>query len=202
MAIVKVAHTVASTGLRIVDRYQDIIAPGIGDDANDDVVAGTLWDMVDANGVLVTRYICTDPTAGAAVWKTVESDDQNKTIGFIEEVVIFSGTATKNLVTQIPAGATPLIAVVNCDTLVACTTAVKIGVGTSADPDGYCKTGALTKNTKGGIKGALIGIQVAAATTVQVTSVDTAGALAGTADTGTFRVRVYYEQYDQLADAA
>lgn len=197
-----IATRTLANGNRAVTKYEDTVAPAVTDDSADDVVANiTIWDVVDADGKLLTRYLCTDATAGAAVWKTVDTDTQTRTIGFIEEVITFTGTATKNLAVQLPANATPLYAAINLDVLVVCTTAVKIGVGTAADPDGYSKTGALTKNTKEGIKGALINAQVAAATTIQVTACDTAGALAGTADSGQARIRVYYELFDQLPNA-
>lgn len=203
MARVRQAHTVASSGARIVDVYRDTVAPAVGDDALDDVAVGTIWEVVDANEVITDRFLCTDPTAGAAVWKKMSYDDERRSILFIEETVTFTGSASKNLVAQLPARAIPIAAVMNMDTLVVCTTAVKIGVGTAADPDGYAKTAVLTKNAKqadGQGKGALCGIECAVATTIQVSAVDINGAAAGTADSGTARVRVYYELWDKLPD--
>ena len=40
-------------------------APGVGDDADDGWVIGSLWVNVSAD----TVYMCCDATKGAAVWK-------------------------------------------------------------------------------------------------------------------------------------
>lgn len=204
MAKVIKARTTAA-GARVVDAYRDVVAPAVTDDVGDDCVANnTQWEVVDTDGKVTARYLCTDATLGAAVWKRMEDDDESKSLLFIEETVTFTGTASKNFVNQLPKNAVPLYAIANCDSLIGCTTAVKIGVGTAGSVSGFTKTGALTKNSKqadGGGKGALCGVALAVATTIQISAVDTAGAAAGTADSGTFRARVYYEMYDQLPDA-
>jgi len=202
MAKVLKARTNAA-GLRVVTVYQSDAAPGVTDDASQDCVAGqTQFEVVDADGKVTARYLCTDATIGAAVWKKAELDDERKSVLFIEETVTFTGTGSKNLTEQLPARAIPLYGLINCETLVGCTTAVKLGLGTAGDPDGFARTAALTKNAKQTLgKGALCGAELAAATTIAVSSVDTNGAAAGTADSGTARVRVYYELYDNLPDA-
>lgn len=205
MAKVKEARTLAN-GNRGVTRYEDTVAPAVTDDAKRDVIANvTRWTVVDVNGQPTAEYLCTDSTAGAAVWKILQSDDLTKSVFFIEETVVFTGSASKNLVAQLPKNAVPLAGICNNDSLIGCTTAVKIGVGTAASLIGFCLSASLVKNAKqqdGKGKGALCGVALAVATTIQISAVDTNGAAAGTADSGTFRARVYYELYDNLADAA
>lgn len=52
----------------IVLRAYSTTAPGVGDDSADGMITGSLW--FDATGKAV--YVCTDPTAGAAVWVQIE----------------------------------------------------------------------------------------------------------------------------------
>lgn len=217
MAFVKAAvrsqgSSQSANAIAIIDRAYDTVAPGVGDDTLDGFIIGSIWERrasLSANGAINELYVCTDATAGSAVWKKLAEADVaiGRKIRYIEEAVIFAAAASANFTEQVPAGAIPLAASMNYDTAVVLSTAVKVGLGTAADPDGYGLTGtAVIKNTKHapgtGGKGALCGVQIATATTIQVTACDTAGALAGTVTSGTVRGRVYYETWDGIADAA
>jgi hypothetical protein len=118
----------------------------------------------------------------------------------IEESVEADGSAAYDLTQDIPAGAVILSVQANLDTIVAATTAVKVGIGVTDNEDKYGKTSALTKNLK--IDTVPDWAVLASAEDVQVFACDTAGDDAGTLDTGTIRVRIVYVACNSLDDAA
>lgn len=121
----------------------------------------------------------------------------------IEETVAFTGTdAFKALTQALPAGATVIQADMNLDVAFTLATAVKLGVGTSGDPDAFALSAAtMTKNTKTVNRPAVTTGFLAASTTPRVSTVDTNGAAAGSASAGTARVRILYEYIQALPDA-
>lgn len=68
------AHYTGSGHIAVrLDQYAGAGAPGVGDDVNDGYVAGSLW--VDTSGSPSELYLCTDNTAGAAVWQHITDFD-------------------------------------------------------------------------------------------------------------------------------
>lgn len=119
--------------------------------------------------------------------------------GYIYETVTPDGSATYDLTETLPAGAVVLACEVKLSDTVVATTAVKIGVGrkeTTADPDKYALTSALTAATYRGTKITVTPVlaDASAAETVQVVACDTNGAAAGTLDSGgTITVKLWYQ---------
>lgn len=118
--------------------------------------------------------------------------------GYIYETVTVDGSATYDLTEQLPARAVVLACEVSVSATVVATTAVKIGVGrkeTTADPDKYALTSALTAATYTGTKITVTPVlaDATAAETIQVVACDTNGAAAGTLDSGgTVTVKLWY----------
>mgnify|MGYP001546924022 CR=1 FL=1 len=116
--------------------------------------------------------------------------------GFIEETVTPDGSATYDLTTQLPVGAVVVSASLTLSATVVCTTAVKIGLGrkeSTADPDKYALTTALTAATYGGALATQVLADAAAAETLQVVACATGGSADGTIDSGgTITAKVTY----------
>lgn len=69
-------------------------APGVGDDAADLMITGTLW--ADATGKKV--YVCKDPAAGAAVWVEIGSGAGATALTVYDEATSLGTTATLKFV--------------------------------------------------------------------------------------------------------
>lgn len=120
---------------------------------------------------------------------------------YIDEVVTFAGDAYKALATSLPAGSRVLFVHTNWDTALVLSTATKIGIGTSGDPDNLLLTGStVTKNTKNG--GPITPVNYSSLQAIRVSAVDNSGAAAGTVTSGSARVRIIYEYASALPDAA
>lgn len=115
-------------------------------------------------------------------------------------VVIPSAVASVDLAADIPSGSVILASQANLQTAVTATTAVKVGIGVTADPDKYGLSGALTKNTK--INFIPAHAVLSGAEDVKVFACDTNGAAAGTINSGTVRVRIVFAALANLVDAA
>jgi hypothetical protein len=121
--------------------------------------------------------------------------------GTIEETRIISApTAAVDLAAKLPRGA-----VVTEGSLqligVTATTAVKVGIGrkeATADPDKYALSGSLANGFSGGSRTTGILSDAAIAETLQITACDTAGAAAGTINSGTIIARVSYRYAPSL----
>lgn len=117
-----------------------------------------------------------------------------------QTVVIGSSAASHDLNIDIPSGAMPIGGQLLNATIITATTAVKVGLGTAADPDKYGLTPALTKNSK---HGKLVApTPLGSAEDVRIYACDTGGSAAGTLDSGSVRVRLYYWALSGLDNAA
>lgn len=118
----------------------------------------------------------------------------------IEEVVSFNAAAFANLTQVLPANSEVLDVQMNFETAMALNVAVKLGVGTAADPDAYLLSAvAMTRNAKNASRPKAVN---AAALTPRISACDNAGAAAGTVTSGQVRVRIVYEYAEALPDAA
>jgi hypothetical protein len=195
----------ASTGAIIYDKVSDIVAPTVTQDSGDGFVVGSQWDLVDSTGAVLTSYILADATVGAAVWRQLDTSiNPLWDVQSIEEVIALNGSASNNLVNQLPAGAIPLCAVMNYDAPVVLATAVKIGLGTSGSIVGIGLTDTtVTKNHKNRLAGgALCNVPVQAATPLQLKACATDGTAAGTMTSGSVHVRVLFALPTDLPNAA
>jgi hypothetical protein len=119
-------------------------------------------------------------------------------LGYITETITPDGSATYDLEEKLPAAAVVLACEVKLSATVVATTAVKIGVGrkeSTADPDKYALTSALTAATYRGTKVTVTPVLADATTeeTIQVVACDTNGAAAGTLDSGgDITVKLWY----------
>jgi hypothetical protein len=140
--------------------------------------------------------------AGEVAVRWGKTITEGHTIVFTDEDVVMDGS-TSNALTLQPAIGTLIRSVqANLETVITATTAVKVGIGTAtttADPDKYGKTSALTQNLK--VDTIPDWAVLSAIEELGVFAVDTNGAAAGTLDTGTVRVVVRYEVLDSLDDA-
>ena len=145
-------------------------------------------------------------TTGAATVNRRWYDNQS----FYRETLRFTSTAfaagaTYDSPIQIPANHRIVAAKINNQTALVLSTAVKVGLGTSADPDGYALSStAVTKNTKTSGGGALVNtvpLQTSAATP-RITACDTSGAAAGTITSGTIACEITYDVFPAISDAA
>jgi hypothetical protein len=96
----------------------------------------------------------------------------------------------------IPAGVRVMSAVAKISTVVTATTAVKVGLGISSDPDKYNLTSALTVATYGGFLASPV--ITTAAETLLLYACDTSGAAAGTINSGVVTVQVVYQTLPPL----
>lgn len=193
-------------------------APTVDNDSANGVNIGDVW--INTATAPDTVMVCSDNTAGAAVWNVVGGviapatsgvterviDEVNLGNGsvyrraFIEEALVFTADASADLTTQIPALSRVVAASINMDTLVVLDTAVKVGFGTQADPDGLVIAATLTKNAKANdVSPTLTSFDTA--TTLRVSAVDTNGAAAGTVTSGTVRARVIYDYVTSIGNA-
>lgn len=117
-----------------------------------------------------------------------------------EDVVIPSAVASVDLSANVPAGAVILASQANLQTTVVATTAVKVGIGTDADPDKYGLSADLVKNTKINFIPAYA--VLSGAEDVKLHACATGGTAAGTINSGTVRVRLVYAALTSLEDAA
>jgi hypothetical protein len=138
--------------------------------------------------------------AGAVALRFGETLTEGGEIRVMDEDVAIVAGASTDLTQNVPAGSVILMVQANLETIVTATTAVKVGIGVSADPDAYGKTSALTKNLK--VDTVPDWAAGGSAIDVKVFAVDTNGAAAGTLDTGTVRVRIIYWVPNSLDDAA
>lgn len=134
-------------------------------------------------------------TRGSATIQTVVQSGDTLTEGLRlraleQEVTIGGAAASFDLTSDLPSGAIPVGGALNLQTAVTATTAVKVGLGTSGDPDKYGLTGALTKNSKG--KAMVSPSVLGSLEDVKIFACDTGGAAAGTLDSGTVRVRLWF----------
>jgi len=131
--------------------------------------------------------------------------DKHVRIECIEEVLtwVHANTAI-NVTTPIPAGSILLFAQMNTDQAFTFDTAVKIGLGTAADPDLFALSAGtvINKNDKTYTLGVAAAYLLAAQTTVQIQCVDVAGAAAGHLETvGKIRVQLVYLVADVIQNA-
>jgi hypothetical protein len=129
--------------------------------------------------------------------------DYGITLQKIQESVVFTADGYAALTTSIPAGSRVVGVSMRYDTAVVLSTAVKIGVGTEANPDAFALSSTdVVINTK---TRAFVGDDASrftAATPVRLTACDTDGAAAGTVTSGTVTVIILLETIDELPDYA
>jgi len=169
--------------------------------------AGAAGDecLVELFRIPLPNYVIPLAASGAAVLvgRRGESVTEGWTRYRIDEDVVMDASASNNLTTETPIYARILLVQGNLETIITATTAVKVGIGrvpSTADPNKYGLTSALTKNLK--IDTIPDFAVLSAAEQMAVFACDTNGAAAGTLDTGTVRVVVEYEVLDSLDDAA
>lgn len=159
------------------------------------------WKNRPATGVAarhLAKFMTTlknPPTGAQGIGKEVR-------LAAIEETVTISVAAASGaLTTQLPAPARVLFACMNFDTAITLVTAVKVGLGTAADPDRFALSDTtMAKNTKtNSIPVEAVAIN-SAAVAMTVNAVDTNGAAAGTI-AGTVRCLIVYWEMEQLPDA-
>jgi hypothetical protein len=125
-------------------------------------------------------------------------------VAIIEETISFVANAAlyKELTYSLPANAVILSAQMNIESaLTGGSTTVKVGLGSSADPDLWGKTSVLTKNAKSTLTPAWA--VIASTTPIRVSSCATAGGAGDTALTvGSVRVRIVFLAPVDLVDAA
>jgi len=74
MAIIEASRK-NSSGRREVDIMRHTSVPAVTDDTNTDVIVGTIWEKVDADGKVEERYECTSAASGAAAWVRIAPDN-------------------------------------------------------------------------------------------------------------------------------
>jgi len=120
--------------------------------------------------------------------------------GMIQETVSPDGSASYDLTYKLPAGAAVVSAQLKLSADVSATTATAIGLGrkeTSADPDKYLETTALTAATYGGAKTSWVA--ASGDETLQVIATDGSGTATGTLDSGgDITARVIYVLAESL----
>lgn len=150
------------------------------------------------------RYLAVFRLSDRGVNVSAQAKTYLKIVAFEETVTVHNADTTKALVNQLPANCRVLFAQMNFDTAVGLTTAVKVGLGTVANPDALAISGTtVTKNasTNNPTPDAT-GVITTATTDLGVNSVDTGGSAAGTFNaTATIRVRVVYEVADAITAA-
>lgn len=107
--------------------------------------------------------------------------------GVIQETVSPDGSASYDLTSKLPVGAIVYSAQIKTSATVVATTATAIGLGrkeSTADPDKYLETTALTADTYGGALSTIVLADASAEETLQVVATDGSGAAAGTLDSG------------------
>lgn len=193
-------------------------APTVDNDGTTGVNVGDTWINTNDNSVVIcgsnatgaasfsgAGFLATPATTGVTeriIRETNLGNGSVHRVAYLEEALVFVTTAAVNLTTQIPALSKVIAASINFDTLIVLSTAVKVGFGTAADPDGLLLSGAtLTKNTKANSVTPTLAT-FAAATTLAVKAVDTNGDAAGTVTSGTVRARVLYEYITSIGNAA
>jgi hypothetical protein len=139
-------------------------------------------------------------SAGAAAFRLGASVNEGWEIRVHEEDVELDGSASNDLSAAIPDGAVILASQGNLKTTVVATTAVKVGIGISGNPDLYGLSADLVKNTK--IDSIPDYAVLSGDEDIGVYAADTNGGAAGTLDTGTVRVRIVYAALTSLEDAA
>lgn len=160
--------------------------------------------LTATNATVTTNLISSLVSAGSIVF--TENDSklmfgastlEGARIAVHEEDVVFTtALAAKDLAINFTGHILAVQA--NLETAVTATTAVKVGIGVAGDLDKYGLTTGLTKNLK---ITTLPTPAIVSAEDVQVYACDTAGAAAGTLDTGTVRVRIVYLTATDLVDA-
>jgi hypothetical protein len=126
-----------------------------------------------------------------------------------ERLEVTSGDATEDGIQKIPAYSRIEAVAMNFATVVGLATAVKVGIGTSGDPDLLALSGTtMTKNTKTGPAkslnaGSAEHMTGSSETTWRATACDTAGAAAGTFNANcTLWVRIWGFAFQAFHDAA
>lgn len=109
----------------------------------------------------------------------------------VEAVVVASASADKAMSIQVPAYSILRYAEMKFEGDITLATAVKVGLGTSSDPDALLLSG--TTVTGGTRTAAALNTLVSTATTYEVNACDTNGGAAGTL-VGTVLVRLVYEK--------
>jgi len=107
--------------------------------------------------------------------------------GVITETVSPDGSGSYDLTSRLPAGAIVISAQLKLSATVSATTATAIGLGrkeSTADPDKYVETSALTVATYGGALVTIVLADASAEETLQVVATDGSGSVAGTLDSG------------------
>lgn len=199
---------VDASGNRKLVEVHSTVAPGVGDDNSLDYAVGTTWTVRDADNVELKRYMCVAATKGAADWREYLGGlPGRQTFAYEDTVVLGGAVASANFAKQLPAGAVIIQAEGNLDAAVTATTAVKVGLGKAGTITGLGLFATLTKNTRCTASraiaaDALVGVPLAAATTLAAFACATDGTAAGTINAGTIRMRVVYEVATLLADAA
>lgn len=199
---------VDSVGLRKLVEVHSTVAPGVNDDSSLDFAVGSTWTVRDVDNNELKRYYCVAATKGAADWREFLGGlPGNQRFAYEDTVVLGGAVASINFAKQLPAGAVIIQAEGNLDAAVTATTAVKVGLGKAGTINGLGLFAALTKNTRCAASraiaaDAMIGVPLAAATTLAAFACATDGTAAGTINAGTIRLRVVYEVANLLADAA
>lgn len=128
--------------------------------------------------------------------------------GWLQQDLVFAGDAYKAFTNDLPANSRVLFASINTKTLGAYSAetnvnAVKLGLGTAADPDQFLlDAGTVTKNTKTDKQPLEAVSIVAAAVTPRVTACQTGGTASTVGSyTGTVTARLIYEYITSIASA-
>lgn len=173
--------------------YSKTIAPKL---------AGYSPELVDALEAFADRAGCTrtprtdNPSFEARLFDVLGYLPNGFGVITLDKTVAASGAASYAFGT-IPSGAKIIAADLTLAATVTATTAVKIGIGTAADPDKYGKTSALTAATYNGFLATPV--ILTSADTVIISAVDTAGDAAGTLNAGSIRGRIIYQSLPPLS---
>lgn len=145
-------------------------------------------------------------TAAAIAQRFGRSDTEGAEIRVIDETVTLTNAAATNLTNTVPSGAVILAVQANNQTLVVGDGSgdnglVKVGIGTSGDPDKYGKTGDLTKNAK--VDTVPDWAVLGSGEQIAVNAVDTNGTAVTEKFVGgeTVRVRIVFLALNSLDDA-
>lgn len=145
-------------------------------------------------------------TAAAVAQRFGATDTEGAEIRVIDETVTLTNAASTDLTNVVPAGAVILSAQANLETLVVGDASgddglVKVGLGTSGDPDKYGLTADLTKNAK--IDTVPDWAVLASSEQLGLYAVDTSGDAVTEKYVGgeTVRVRVVFLALNSLDDA-
>lgn len=165
-----------------------------------EVYTGSAWQAASSTGGV--RQVTGGADAALVTDRYGDSATEGYEIRVIDETLSALAAVSTDLTEDVPSGAVILSVQANIETAcVAGGTSVKVGVGTTGDPDKYGKTTDLTQNQK--IDTLPAHAVLSSAEDIQVNATATAGGIGDTAfSAGAVRVRIVYAMTNSLDDAA